>query len=229
MTAAHLRDEELIADVRHFHQTYLQKVDEKALLRAARVAKDARTYDEVARAEGVGAGHDLPVQLTAPEKAALKAEKDVLFSERGMLIVILTVSLAAFLQGFVQSSINGASLYPAQFGLYESDNWQFGLANASPFLFAALLGCWLSLPINDRIGRRGAMAVAACLIFASSLGAAFCRNWAALFGVRIINGIGTEPLSFPFCLCSWRVGCGLVKDPKGMRRKCILKLSQPRN
>jgi hypothetical protein len=219
MTAAHLQDEELIADVHYFHQTYLQDVDEKALLRAARVAKDARTYDEVARAEDARAGYDLPVQLEPEEKAALKAEKDVLFSERGMLIVILTVSLAAFLQGFVQSSINGASLYPTVFGLYipdtgngtqpatktgiQPDDWKLGAANASPFFFAALLGCWLSLPINDRIGRRGAMAVAGCLIFGSSLGAAFCRNWIALFSVRIINGIGTESLSLSrvFAVC----------------------------
>lgn len=160
-----------------------------------------RSYDEVARSNDPEAGQHLPVQLNAEEKRALKAEKDSLFSQQNMFMVILTVSLAAFLQGFVQSSINGASLYANVFNLSapgagdedekpQADGWKLGAANASPFFFAALLGCWLSLPINDWIGRRGAMAVAAGLIFASSWGAAFCSTWYQLFSVRIINGIG---------------------------------------
>lgn len=173
------------------------------------MAQNARSYDEVARSEDPRAGYHLPVQLSSEEKEALIAEKDALFSQRKMFTVIFTVSLAAFLQGFVQSSINGASLYPAEFGLPnvtstkvnstasgednsnpQLDDWKLGATNASPFFFAALLGCWLSLPLNDLIGRRGAMAVAACLIFASSLGSAWCSTWRALLCVRIINGIG---------------------------------------
>ncbi|KAK1761997.1 hypothetical protein QBC33DRAFT_602390 [Phialemonium atrogriseum] len=202
---AHLTDEDLVADVRHFSQACLPDVDTERILRAARVAKDIRTYDEVARSTVPDAGRDLPVQLTANEKRALKAERDSLL-EGGMLIVILTVSLAAFLQGHVQSSINGASLYAHVFGLPDGggsdsgsdtaldvsafDEWKLGAANASPFLFAAALGCPLALPINDLFGRRGAMAIAAVLIFSSSLGVVFVHHWYELFGVRVINGVG---------------------------------------
>ena len=171
------------------------------------MAKDIRTYDDVARSDAPDAGWDLPVQLTDVEKLALKREKDVLFSERGMLIIILTVSLAAYLQGHVQSSINGASIFRKLFGLGDgtssagssasksitnvtANDWILGAMNASPFLFAALLGCPLALPINDLVGRRGAMVVAAILILASSLGSAFVRDPWALFGVRILNGVG---------------------------------------
>ena len=191
--------------MRHFSQACLPDVDTERILRAARVAKDIRTYDEVARSTVPDAGRDLPVQLTANEKRALKAERDNLL-EGGMLIVILTVSLAAFLQGHVQSSINGASLYAHVFGLPDGsgsdggsdraldvgafDEWKLGAANASPFLFAAALGCPLALPINDLFGRRGAMAIAAVLIFASSLGVVFVHHWYELFGVRVINGVG---------------------------------------
>jgi len=174
-------------------------VDLRQLLRAVNVAKEIRAYDEVARSPDPHAGRNLPVQLTADEKLALKREKDSLPSEPTMLVVILTVSLAAFLQGFVQSSINGASLYPETFGL-KSDltmsspdptpDWKLGAVNASPFLSAALVGCWLALPTNDLVGRRGSMAIAACLIFASSLGSVFCESWQQLLGVRIIGGIG---------------------------------------
>ncbi|KAI0138955.1 MFS general substrate transporter [Hypoxylon sp. NC0597] len=222
----HLTDEELRKDVTSFHRACLEPVvalDD--LLRAARVAQNVRSYDEAARSKGPKARYTLPVQLTEEEKAALKAEKDVLFSERNMFIVILTVSLAAFLQGFVQSSINVASLYSEEFGLPnvisrlnstvlqentkpQLDDWKLGATNASPFFFAALLGCWLSLPINDMVGRRGAMAVAACLIFASSLGAAWCSSWQALLLVRMVNGVGmgVKAVSTPILASETAVG-----------------------
>ncbi|KAK7397661.1 hypothetical protein QQX98_012972 [Neonectria punicea] len=202
---AHFTDDELKADVQHFTNTFLRSVNYEDILRGARVAKDIRTYDQVARDEDPNAGLDLRVQLTAEEKRAIRRERDVPFSEKGMRIVILTVSLAAFLQGFVQSSFNGASLFKDEWGLnedtggsnptgtrhtIEDDDWRLGAANGSPWFFAALVGCPLSLPINYWFGRRGGMAVAAFLIFASSLGAVFARTWVHLFCVRIVNGIG---------------------------------------
>ncbi|KAK8136548.1 sugar transporter [Apiospora sp. TS-2023a] len=215
---SHLTDEELVADVYQFQANFLGSVKPEDLLRAARVAKDVRTYDGVARSEDPAAGSGLPVTLKPEEKEALKAEKDVLFSERGMFVVILTVSLAAFLQGFVQSSINGASLYSDRFAPGSQNVtgnskppaavWKLGAANASPFLFAAVLGCFASLPINDLVGRRGAMAVAAILIFSSSLGSAWCRSWGSLFGVRAINGIGMgiKAVSTPILASETAVG-----------------------
>ncbi|KAI1427870.1 sugar transporter-domain-containing protein [Xylaria sp. FL1777] len=202
---ARLTDEELERDARKFQREFLPSVEVEQLLRAVQVAKDIRIYDAVARSEDPHTDKGLPVQLTVEERVALKKEKDSLPSEPTMLIVFLTVSLAAFLQGFVQSSINGASLYAEEFGLGTIqpvndtggsppkptlNDWKLGAVNASPFLFAALVGCWLALPINERFGRRGAMAIAASLIFASSLGAAACNNWQQLFGVRVFNGIG---------------------------------------
>jgi MFS family permease len=62
------------------------------------------------------------VELDGEEKLALIAENDSAMPERGMLVVILAVSLAAFLQGHVQTSINGASLYRGTIDLPESSN-----------------------------------------------------------------------------------------------------------
>lgn len=184
-----------------FARAHLPNVKVEDLLRAARVAKNIRTYDEVARKTDPDAGRDLPVILEDFEKQALKAERDQLL-EKGMLIVILTVSLAAFLQGHVQSSINGSVPYlNCVFKLNTTSgqctanstaigDWELGAVNASPFLFAAAVGCPLAPPINDLLGRKGAMAVAASLIFATSLAAPFATTWAQLFGVRIVNGVG---------------------------------------
>ncbi|KAI0909497.1 sugar transporter-domain-containing protein [Ustulina deusta] len=184
LPSTHLTDEELERDAREFQREFLPRVEVERLLRAVQVAKYIRIYDAVARSEDAHAAKDLSVQLTGEEKIALKKEKDSLPSEPTMLIVVLTVSLAAFLQGFVQSSINGASLYAREFGLDTVkpveemggstpkppilNDWKLGAVNASPFLFAALVGCWLALPINERVG----------------------RNWQQLFGVRVLNGIG---------------------------------------
>ncbi|KAL7813184.1 MFS general substrate transporter [Trichoderma aethiopicum] len=197
-TLAHLTDEELERDVQSFVENHLPSVRYEDLLRAARVAKDIRLYDEVARQKGYNFEPTLPVQLTKEEKYALRRERDVPFSEKGMRIVILTVSIAALLQGFVQSSFNGASLYREEWGLRRdlgpndtsADNWKLGAANAAPFFFAALIGCPLALPINYWFGRRGGICVAALLIFASSLGAAYARTWYHLVGIRAINGVG---------------------------------------
>jgi len=62
--------------------------------------------------------------------------------------------------------------------------------NIVVFLMNYHRGCPLVEPINRRIGRRGAILVAALLVFASSLGSAFTNSWGQLFACRIFNGIG---------------------------------------
>ncbi|KAF6809423.1 hypothetical protein CSOJ01_06901 [Colletotrichum sojae] len=214
---AHFTEKQLEADVKAFAERLV--VDETALLRAARVAKDIRLYDEVARNPSHEAGR-LPVKLTNEEKEALRRERDVPFSEKGMWTIIITVSLAAFLQGdivdtdpslgHVQASFNGSSIYPDKFDLNKpkDDDWRLGAANASPFLFAAVVGCPLALPVNHYLGRRGGMIVAAVLIFASSLASAFADTWQELFAIRSINGIGMglKAVSTPILASETAVG-----------------------
>lgn len=199
-------------DVVEFRDQWLHSVELEPILRAARVAKDIRFYDVVAQGENPDTRGNIVVNLTPEEKKALKTEKNTIFSQTGMFIVILTVSLAAFLQGFVQSSINGASLYPKLFIEADEDqggfSWKLGAANSAHWFSAALLGCWASLPLNDLIGRRGSMAVAATLVFISSIGSAFCHTWVQLFGVRIVNGVGMgiKAVSTPILASETSVG-----------------------
>lgn len=98
-TTAHMTDAELEEDVRQFAETHLPSVKYETMLRAARVAKDKRIYEEVAGRPRFDVRGRLPVHLTKEEKDALCREKNVAFSEKGMRIVIATVSLAALLQG----------------------------------------------------------------------------------------------------------------------------------
>ena len=208
---AYFTDAELELDVQNFTRTYLPSVPYAKVLRAARVAKDIRLYDEVARSSDPSLGMGLPVELTDEERECLMRERDRVFSERGMRKVILTVSLAALLQGFVQSSFNGASFYRNHWGLDGDDSdvtWRLGGTNAAAWFAAALLGCPLSLPINYYFGRRGGLIAAALLIFVSSVAAVFAHSWGVLLGIRIINGLGMgiKAVSTPILASETAVG-----------------------
>lgn len=82
------------------------------------------------------------IPLNDTEKLALIKEIDHSFSEKGMWMVIFTVSLSAFLQGFVQSSHNGANLFADQWikaSVYGPVNSQFAFANAAVYFSAAVV------------------------------------------------------------------------------------------
>ncbi|KAF4815819.1 putative polyol transporter 1 [Colletotrichum tropicale] len=185
----HLDDDDLERDVREFARN-LPDVAPGDLFRAARIAREIRAYTDESL-------HDvLPEPLTNEERKALKAEQEKTFSQGGMKIIIITVALAALLQGHVQASINAGSVFASLLGVSNDDDpqnakdWKLGAMNAAPYLAAALVGAPLSLPLNYWMGRRGAIAFAAAFIFASSLASAFVHTWYQLLGVRIINGIG---------------------------------------
>lgn len=140
---AHLNQEQVLRDVNTFAASMSFSDDIRlGIQRAALVAQNALIYDDVSRDRR--SGIQLPVQLADDEKRALRNERDHLFAQsKGLYMTVLTVSIAAILQGWVQSSINGATLlWPKQFGLDKDgthDQWIIGLTNAAPFLFAAIL------------------------------------------------------------------------------------------
>jgi hypothetical protein len=208
-----IRDEELPADVESFHRQCLPEINYRKLLTAARVGKHPNTYEDISRGRWEGSMEGLE-KLDGVDKKALVAEHDSAWPERGMFIVILTVSLAAFLQGHVQTSINGATLYRDIIGLNatnqsiyspqvilrpsspEKNDFYLGITNAAPFFAAAVLGCFMALPISDRFGRKGSMVVAALIVFITSILLAIVPvlhvdpSWPILLAIRVINGIG---------------------------------------
>ncbi|KPM41126.1 hypothetical protein AK830_g5433 [Neonectria ditissima] len=190
----------------------LPSVETAELERAVEVARVADVYYDVAK--GDTPDTDLPVTLADDEKLSLVAEREKLFSQRGMLVVICTVSLAAFLQGHVQSSINAGSLFANNVGIDRDEsneagaNWKLGAMNASPFLAAAFPGAPLSLPVNYCVGRRGALGLSAVLIIASSLGSALAKTWVQVLGARIVGGVGMgiKAVSAPILASETAVG-----------------------
>ncbi|RYP14023.1 hypothetical protein DL765_006626 [Monosporascus sp. GIB2] len=204
-------DPELKNDARNFAITILglKAAQAERFVRAALVAKDSRVYDLVARGEPGYENRNLPVTLQPDEMAALRDEKDRLFSEHGIRMVNICVAIAAFLQGHVQSSINGASPFEYDLGFHNDHScsdisstsyWALGATNAMPFLTTALLGCWVSMPVNNRLGRRGAMMVSAVLVLVSSLVSGFCLlaerryRWKILIAIRMVNGLAMKDM-----------------------------------
>ncbi|RYP61229.1 hypothetical protein DL770_009834 [Monosporascus sp. CRB-9-2] len=196
-------DRELKDDARNFAITSLRLAEDQVegFVRAALVAKDSRVYDLVARGEPGYENRNLPVTLQPDEMTALRDEKDRLFSERGILMVNVCVAIAAFLQGHVQSSINGASPFEYELGFHNDQtcsdtasgsHWALGATNAMPFLTSTFLGCWVSMPVNDRLGRRGAMIVSAVLVLVSSLVSGLC-----ILSLILGQGMGIKAVSTP--------------------------------
>ncbi|KAF4958512.1 hypothetical protein FSARC_11013 [Fusarium sarcochroum] len=197
----------------------LPSLERDQVERAAEVAKNGNYYYRLSK--GLITNLSPVVELTSDEKYSLVAERERLFSQRGMLVIICTVSLAAFLQGHVQSSINAMSLFVETVGIniQERDDaqsngadpnaqWQLGAMNAIPFLTAAFPGAPLSLPVNYCLGRRGALGFSALLIIASSIGSAFAKTWQQILGARIVGGVamGIKAVSAPILASETAVG-----------------------
>lgn len=115
-------------------------------------------------------------------------------------VTIITLCVAAVVQGWNQTASNGANLnWPSQLGLNNVDScdprgtdaWIFAIVNAMPYFTASLVGCWISDPINEYFfGRRPAICFSGILIFASMIGSATSQTWRQLLACRALLGIG---------------------------------------
>lgn len=109
-------------------------------------------------------------------------------------MTIITCSIGAAVQGWDQTGSNGANLdFPQRYGIGGDsipDKMAVGLVNAAPYIGTSLLGCWLSDPINDYVGRRGTIFFAANFCLWPVLASAFCNTWKQLLICRFLLGIG---------------------------------------
>ncbi|KAJ5003003.1 putative metabolite transport protein YfiG [Colletotrichum sp. SAR 10_66] len=65
-----------------------------------------------------------------------------------------------------------------------------GLVNSAPYIGSAFIGCWLSDPLNNWVGRRGTIFFAANFCIWPVIGAAFSQTWEQLLACRLLLGIG---------------------------------------
>ena len=120
-----------------------------------------------------------------------------------LYFTIILNSIAAAIQGWDQTGSNGANLsFPMSFGIpdsgpectaagtCESNSWLVGFINSCPYIAIALFAGWLSDPLNNWLGRRGTIFVAAIFSLLSPIGSAVTQTWGQLVACRILLGIG---------------------------------------
>ncbi|PHH89149.1 hypothetical protein CDD83_6600 [Cordyceps sp. RAO-2017] len=116
---------------------------------------------------------------------------------------IILNSIAAAIQGWDQTGSNGANLsFPAAFGIPDSpkeicatvdcnrNSWIVGFVNAMPYITIWFFAGWISDPLNDLLGRRGVIFVAAIFSLLAPFGMAVSQSWGQLAACRMLLGIG---------------------------------------
>ncbi|GAA5833127.1 hypothetical protein JCM3766R1_001406 [Sporobolomyces carnicolor] len=121
-----------------------------------------------------------------------------------LYFLVICCSMCAAVQGMDESVTNGANLFWApQFGLITSagapdasrNQWLLGLVNGAPYLCCAVLGCWLTAPLNNWLGRRGTIFLTALLSALTCIWMGVTNSWQHLFAARFVLGLGIGPKS----------------------------------
>ncbi|GAA5943845.1 hypothetical protein JCM1841_004365 [Sporobolomyces salmonicolor] len=143
--------------------------------------------------------------LDEDDKAILRREVTNKWDHpKQLYFLVICCSMAAAVQGMDESVTNGANLFWApQFGLNTGagapnsgkNEWLLGLVNGAPYLCCAVLGCWLTAPLNNWLGRRGTIFVTALLSALACIWSGCTNSWGHLFAARFVLGLGIGPKS----------------------------------
>ncbi|KAG6011655.1 hypothetical protein E4U54_007970 [Claviceps lovelessii] len=195
-----LRDlsrEELLAKVAAFHQqkNLQDDINLSLLQKAAFVAQNPANFESL----------DL---LDGGDKIALRQEVTHRWRHPWPLYyTIILNSIAAAIQGWDQTGSNGANLsFPIALGIPDSkgsscgpvasegecakNSWIIGLVNSMPYITICLFAGWISDPLNDWLGRRGVIFVAAIFSLLAPFGMGLSQTWGQLAASRMLLGIG---------------------------------------
>ncbi|KAL4888165.1 hypothetical protein BDV59DRAFT_211489 [Aspergillus ambiguus] len=137
-------------------------------------------------------------ELTDWEKEALEREHTHKWAQPFPLYFLAAMcSLAAAVQGMDETVNNGAqAIYLKQLAI---DNDRFsdsmkdnitGLVVGAPYLACAILGCWLTEPMNRYFARRGTIFISCFIAAVASVWEGVCNSWVNLFLARFVLGLG---------------------------------------
>ena len=133
--------------------------------------------------------------LTPRERDAFDRETTHKWHQpRTLYFTIFVCSLGAIEQGWSQTGMNGANLYlPHAFGLEDHSprsSFILGTINCGLYLAQGLIGAWISEPVNNRLGRRGAIFLATICCLIGNLASGISFSWPVLVLFRLILGTG---------------------------------------
>ncbi|ETW80957.1 major facilitator superfamily [Heterobasidion irregulare TC 32-1] len=189
---AGLSHEQLISDAAEFARTHgLEHLTEE-FKKGALIAQDPAAFES------------LPL-LTEEDRVHLRRELTNKWDQPATLYyLVILCSVAACVQGMDEAVINGANLFFAlQFGIdpkaqdgnASRNQWILGLVNSAPYLCCAVIGCWLTEPLNRYLGRRGTIFVTATVSFLACIWQGVTNSWPHLFIARFVLGLGIGPKS----------------------------------
>ncbi|KAJ3948771.1 hypothetical protein N0V92_012998 [Colletotrichum tropicale] len=177
--------EQLMHDVEAFCEEKGLQSEVGLFRKGALVAQDPENYATIGGTEAL-------------DEAEIQALRDEVEHKWRMptklFLTIATCSIGAAVQGWDQTGTNGANIFfPTEYGIGSDstrDTLILGLVNAGPYLGSALLGCWLSDPLNHYFGRRGVIFFSAHFCIWPLIGSALSHNWQQQFVNRLLMGIG---------------------------------------
>jgi MFS family permease len=73
-------------------------------------------------------------------------------------------------------------------GTCERNQWLVGFINSTPYISICLFAGWISDPINDLLGRRGTIFLAAIFSLLAPIGSACTQKWGELVACRVLLG-----------------------------------------
>ncbi|KAH8174884.1 sugar transporter domain-containing protein [Sarocladium implicatum] len=197
--AGHTRDQLALMGEQYAreHQGLTDEDDIRAFRLGAIIAGDLDAEDDTSTLKEKYAAVE---GLTEEERQTLVEEVEKKWRHPGMLYFLVTVcSLCAVVQGMDETVVNGAQIfYKKQFGIDSEssrDTWLVGLLNSAPYLCCAVIGCWITEPMNKAFGRRGTVFISCTISFLACFWQAFTNTWWHMFIARFFLGFGIGPKS----------------------------------
>ncbi|SCV74687.1 BQ2448_7716 [Microbotryum intermedium] len=141
--------------------------------------------------------------------------------------------------GMDESVTNGANLFWApQFGLDTAatlangqvnanagkNQWLLGLTAGAPYLACAVLGCWLTSPLNRFFGRRGAIFITATVSALACIWSGVTNSWPHLFASRFVLGLGIGAKSATVPVYAAETAPPLIRGALVMVRRTAFEL-----
>jgi hypothetical protein len=137
-------------------------------------------------------------ELAPEDKEILEREHTHRWSQTFTLYwLVVMCSLAAAVQGMDETVNNGAqAIYLSQLNITTDrfspgmvDNLT-GLVVGAPYLCCAILGCWLTEPMNRVFARRGTIFISCFIAAVASVWEGVANSWVNLFIARFVLGLG---------------------------------------
>ncbi|KAF1847929.1 D-xylose-proton symporter [Cucurbitaria berberidis CBS 394.84] len=183
--------EQLLLDVKSFAKENQLEDVEPLLVKGALVAQSPALFEELE-------------ELDDADRLAIREEITHRFKlPRTLYFTIILNSIAAAIQGWDQTGSNGANLsFGEAFGIPDSgdkctaagtcekNSWIIGFINSCPYIAIALFTAWISDPVNEFLGRRGTIFIAAIFSVLAPIGSGFTQKWGQLAACRVLLGVG---------------------------------------